>query len=340
MKLAVLAALVTSGMSACSAPARVPRPATMHAIQYRAYGASSVLEPVELPVPVPEAGEVLVKVDAAAVNTIDWENRREALTGFAPHLPVVPGYDLAGEVVALGRGVGDHAVGERVFAMLPLDSPRAYAEYVRVPVAVLARQPRGVDAIHAAAVPLVALTAWQALFEAGGLRAGQTVLIHGASGGVGHIAVQLARHAGARVIGTSSAANLAFVRSLGADQAIDYRAQRFEDVVRDVDLVFDTVGGETLARSYQVVRAGGTVVSIAGRIDAGAVAARGIHGKHVLVRPDASQLAQIAALLEQGALRPEIDTVYPLRDAARAHDKSETRHLRGRLVLQVSAARE
>jgi NADPH:quinone reductase-like Zn-dependent oxidoreductase len=332
MKLAVLAALATSGMSACAGP----RPTTMHAIQYRAYGASTTLELVELPVPVPEAGEVLVKVDAAAVNTIDWENRREALPGFAPRLPVVPGYDLAGEIVARGPGVVDHALGERVFAMLPLDSPRAYAEYARVPVTVLARQPRNLDAIHAAAVPLVALTAWQALFEAGGLHAGQTVLIHGASGGVGHLAVQLAKHAGATVIGTASRANLAFVRSLGADQVIDYRAQPFETVVRDVDLVFDTVGGDTLARSYQVVRAGGTVVSIAGRIDAGAASARGIHGKGLLVRPDAAQLAQIAALLEHGALKPEIDTVYPLRDAALAHDKSETRHLRGRLVLQVS----
>lgn len=311
---------------------------TMQAIQYNEHGPSSVLRLVTVPRPQAERSEVLVKIDAAGVNTIDWENRRETFPNTYPVFPVTPGYDLAGEIVQVGAGVTDRRVGERVFGMLPLNLPRAYAEYVRVPAAVLALQPKNVDAIHAAATPLVALTAWQALFDGGQLTAGQTVLIHGAAGGVGHFAVQLAKRAGARVIGTSSQRNLEFVRRLGADEVIDYRAQKFEDVVKNVDLVLDAVGGDTLKRSLQVVRRGGALVTIAGRIDTEEAARREVRAVRVLVKPDAGQLEQIAALMEQGKLRAEIDTVYPLRDAARAHDKSEGRHLSGRLVLQVRAA--
>jgi NADPH:quinone reductase-like Zn-dependent oxidoreductase len=309
---------------------------SMQAVQYSAWGDSSVMHIVDVPRPRPRTGEVLVKVEASGVNSIDWENRRFGpLPAFAHAFPVTPGYDLAGTIVALGAGVSDHYVGERIFAMLPLNAPRAYAEFVNVPGHVLATVPDNVDAIHAAAMPMAALTAWQALFDAGKLKAGQTVLIHGAAGGVAHIAVQLAKQAGAKVIGTASEANLAFVLGLGADQAIDYRAQRFEDVVKDVDLVFDTVGDDTLQRSYQVIRPGGTLVTIAGRVDAAAANQQGIHAVGILVHPDAVELAQVAALMAKGAIHAEIDAVYSLSEAALAQDKSEGRHVHGRLVLRV-----
>jgi NADPH:quinone reductase-like Zn-dependent oxidoreductase len=308
---------------------------TMQAIQYAERGPSSVLKLVELPKPQPKPDQVLVKVFAAGVNTIDWEVRVYDMADFGPALPVVPGFDFAGEIVSVGSHVSAFKAGQQVYAMLPLDTSGAYAQYVTANASVVAPAPKSIDAVAAAAMPLVALTAWQALFEAGQLKAGQTVLIHGAAGGVGHMAVQLAKNAGARVIGTASAGNLAFLRSIGADVAIDYRSQKFEDVVNDVDLVLDTVGGDTLARSYQVLRRGGTVVTLVGRIQRFKTWWYGVTGKSILVRPNAAQLVQIATLVDQGKLKPQIDTVYELRDAARANDKSESRHLQGRLVLKM-----
>lgn len=311
---------------------------TMKAIQYSEYGAPEVLHFVDVAKPVPGAGEVLVKVDAAGVNTIDWELRLREIPKFSPKLPAIPGFDLTGRVVALGEGVSGHPIGEQVYTMLPLDMPNAYAEYARVPVSALAPAPKQLDAVHAAAVPMAALTAYQAIFDAGGLKKGQTILIHGAAGGVAHMAVQLAKHAGARVIGTASASNLDFVRGLGADQVIDYKAQKFEDVVHDVDLVFDTVGDDTLERSYQVLRKGGRLVTIAGRVKPDVAEKYGVRATGVIVHPDPKQLADVAQLLDDGAIRVEIDSVYPLADAAKAHAKSETRHLHGRLVLTVGGS--
>ncbi len=310
---------------------------TMKAIQYSEYGAPEVLHYVDVAKPVPGPGEVLVKVDAAGVNTIDWELRLREIPKFSPKLPAIPGFDLTGRIVALGEGVGGHPIGEQVYTMLPLDMPNAYAEYARVPVSALAPAPKKLDAVHAAAVPMAALTAYQAIFDAGGLKKGQTILIHGAAGGVAHMAVQLAKHAGARVIGTASASNLEFVRGLGADQVIDYKAQKFEDVVHDVDLVFDTVGDDTLERSYAVLKKGGRLVTIAGRVKQDVAEKYGVSAKGVIVHPDPKQLADVAQLLDDGAIRAEIDSVYPLADAAKAHAKSETRHLHGRLVLTVGA---
>jgi NADPH:quinone reductase-like Zn-dependent oxidoreductase len=331
VRFALVASIPLLGLAA-----RADQLETMRAVQYGEYGASSVLQVVEVPRPRPRPGEALIRVDAASINNIDWANRQTAIPGFSSKLPAIPGYDFAGEIVELSDDVDDRHIGEHVFAMLPLDSPGAYAEYVRVPARLLAVRPKNVDALHAAAVPLTALTAWQALVETGHLKAGQTVLIHGAAGGVGHLAVQLAKHIGAHVIGTSSASNLDFVRGLGAETTVDYRTQKFEDIAKDVDLILDTVGGDTLVRSLKVVRKGGMIVSIAGAIDPQQAAKLGVEVKSILVRPDASQLKQIAALMEQGALKAEIDTIYPLRDAAFAHDKSERRHVRGKLVLKVN----
>ena len=306
---------------------------TMKAIQYRTFGGPEVLEYVDVEKPAPQEGEVLVKVEAIGVNTIDWELRVKEIPKYSPKLPAIPGYDLTGTVVAIGKGVEGHRKGERVYTMLPLNTPRAYAEFVRVPVSAMAIAPRKIDAVHAAATPMAALTAWQAIFDAGELKAGQTILIHGAAGGVAHMAVQLAKHAGARVIGTASADNLDFVRALGADEVIDYKSRKFEDVVHDVDLVFDTVGGDTLERSYGVLKKGGRLVSIAGRVNPETAASHGVTATGIVVHPDPAQLAEVAKLLESGAIRAEIDSTYALADAAKAHAKSESRHLHGRLVL-------
>lgn len=331
-----LLSLLTLAISLVASPAHAAD--TMKAIQYSEYGAPEVLHYVDVAMPVPGPGEVLVKVEAAGVNTIDWELRLRAIPKFSPKLPAIPGFDLSGRIVALGEGVSGHPIGESIYAMLPLDKPNAYAEYARVPVSALAPAPKKIDAVHAAAVPMAALTAWQALFDAGRLKKGETVLIHGAAGGVAHMAVQLAKHAGARVIGTASASNLDFVRALGADQVIDYKAQKFEEVVHDVDLVFDTVGDDTLERSYAVLKKGGRLVTIAGRVKPELAGKLGISANGVIVHPDPAQLAEVAMLLDTGAIRAEIDSVYPLADAAKAHAKSETRHLHGRLVLTVGGS--
>jgi NADPH:quinone reductase-like Zn-dependent oxidoreductase len=314
--------------------AAAPAPGMMKAIQYAEFGPSSVLKYVDVARPEPAAGEVLVRVHAAGVNPIDRQ-QRHGRPGAALPKPLIPGYDFAGEIAALGAGVSGPKLGEHVFGMLPLNRPGAYAQYLAVPAGLIARMPNNLDYVHAAAVPLAALTAYQALFDTGALKSGQRVLIHGAAGGVGHFAIQLARDTGAKVFGTASESNLAFITQLGADTAIDYHAQAFDDVAQDIDLVFDTVGGDTLKRSYDVVQPGGTLVSIAGQPDASESEAHGIHGVWILVKPDAVELGKIAGLIEQGLIRPELGGVYALKDAALAHDQSETRHLRGKLVLRV-----
>lgn len=307
----------------------------MKAVQYSEFGDSSVLHYVDVPKPVPGDDEVLVEVYAAGVNPVDWEARKEPLPGFYKTMPIIPGYDIAGDIAGVGRNVKNFAVGAHVFAMLPLNEPHAYAEFAVVQASLLAAQPRNVDALHAAAVPLVALTAYQALFDYGHLQKGQTVFIQGAAGGVGHLAVQLAKSAGATVIGTASAENIEFLKQLGVDIAIDYRAQKFEDMVHDVDLVFDTVGGDTLKRSYDVVRRGGRIVSIAGSVDRGLMAKRELKGQSMLVKPDAEELKLIAQLMEKNLLKSSIEASFTLAQAAQAQDQMQSRHSRGKLVLTI-----
>jgi NADPH:quinone reductase-like Zn-dependent oxidoreductase len=304
---------------------------TMKAIRYSEYGPASVLKYVEVDQPQPAAGELLVKVHAAGVNTIDWELRKSAKRP----LPVIPGFDFSGEVVALGEGATGHRVGDQVYAMLPLKTSGTYAEYVTVSAAIVASKPQRLDHVQAAAVPMAALTAYQALFDTAGLKRGQTVLIHGAGGGVGHMAVQLAKNAGATVIGTGSQSNGAFIKQIGADVFVDYRAQKFEDVAKEVDVVLDTVGGETLQRSYGVLKKGGIVVSLVADVDEAALRKHQIRGKAVLVVPNAAELAQVAQLIDAGKIKPEINAVFPLQEAAKAHEQSQTGHMRGRLVLRV-----
>lgn len=310
--------------------------ATMKAVRIHAYGGPEVLVQEEAPRPEVAAGEVLIRVRAAGINPLDWKVRAGYVQEWLQHrLPLIPGWDVSGVVEAIGVGYTDLNIGDEVYGMLDFTRDGAYAEYAVARAHDLALKPSSIDHVQAAAVPVAALTAWQSLFDLAGLSAGQTVLIHGAAGGVGHFAVQLARWIGARVIGTASARNVSFVRELGADQVIDYQTTSFESAVSDVDVVLDTQGGETQQRSWKVVRTGGTLVSTVGISSPEAAAEHGARGKHVRVRADANQLAQIAALIDTGDLKPFVNSVLPLAEAASAHELSQSGHVRGKIVLQV-----
>jgi NADPH:quinone reductase-like Zn-dependent oxidoreductase len=238
-------------------------------------------------------------------------------------------------VEAVGSGEKALKVGDEVYGMLDFSRDGAYAEYVAARTLNLALKPKSIDFTQAAAVPLASLTAWQSLFEVAGLQPGQTVLIHGAAGGVGHFAVQFAKWKGAKVIVTASAANENFLRELGANEVIDYRNTRFEKTVHDADVVLDTIGGDTQQRSWQVLRKGGILVTTL-RISSPEVARdHSVRGEEVLVHPDTAQLTEIAALIDAGELKPSVAAVLPLAEAARAHELSQTGHVRGKIVLQV-----
>jgi NADPH:quinone reductase-like Zn-dependent oxidoreductase len=253
-------------------------------------------------------------------------------------MPAILGFDVAGDVVAVGPNVTGLRVGDAVFGMTNVMTG-TQAEYVAVPQGEVVPKPGSLDYEAAAAVPFAALSAWQALVEAGGLQAGQRVLIHAAAGGVGSQAVQIAKTLGAYVIGTASSANLDFLRSLGADEVIDYQTTRFEDVVRDMDLVLDLVGGDTQERSWGVLKPGGMLVTLIGLPpDAEQIAAaHSARATMVATHPDAAMLRQIADLIDAGQIRPVINTVLPLAEARTGYDMSQGGHTRGKIVLRVSA---
>jgi NADPH:quinone reductase-like Zn-dependent oxidoreductase len=308
-------------------------PKRMRAIQFAQYGPPDVLRLVELPRPEPAAGEVLVRVRAAGVNPVDWKIRDGSLGHFAAAPPLIPGFDFAGDVVALGAGVDSWRVGQDLFGRLP--AVGAYAEFLAVRAEILVRKPANIDYAEAAAVPTAALTAYECLFDRAGLKAGEKVLIHGASGGVGHYAVQLARNAGAHVIGIASGRNRDFVLGLGAAEFIDYRTQKFEELVSEVDVVLDAVGGDTSTRSLNVMKRGGRIIAIAGGIDAGELERRGLSGGSHLVGVSRANLLRLAVQLADGSLRSIVSERIPLAEAARAHALSEAGGTRGKIVLML-----
>src|SRR5215471_5881955 len=318
--------------------------ATMKAVRMHAFGDVDVLHYEEVERPVPQAGEVLVQVRAAGVNPVDWGARSYPMpstTGAAgARLPYILGWDLAGSVVALGAGVTQFALGEAVYGMprFPGEA-KVYSEYTAVPVSDLARKPERLTYQEAAAVPMAALIAWQALFDTAGLQAGQTVFIPGGAGGVGHLAIQLAKWKGAQVITTTSTRNVAFVRELGADLVIDYTRASVADVVQEVDVVLDMMGEDVLRQAFEVVKRGGWVISLlrAHRELGEQLAAQaGVRYEFILVHPSGDQLAEIARLCDADQLNVHIDAVFPLQDVAQAHQLSESRHVRGKLVLTVA----
>jgi NADPH:quinone reductase-like Zn-dependent oxidoreductase len=310
----------------------------MKAVRVHNYGGPEVLRFEDAPGPTPGSGELLVRVHAVAVNPVDWKIRAGQMKEMLPYtLPFIPGWDVSGVVEAAGPGVTKFRKGDEVYARSDLSRDGAYAEYVTVKEAETALKPRSIDHVHAAAIPMVALTAWQALFDRAALAEGQRILIHGAAGGVGSFAVQLAKWKGAHVIGTASTRNQAFLRELGVDEPIDYEKTRFDDVVKDVDVVFDTIGGDTRARSWKVLKKGGILVSIVGPPPSAEEAAKhGVRFAFFSVQPNASQLVEIAKLVDSGKIKPLVETVLPLSQARRAHELTESGHSRGKIVLEVA----
>lgn len=310
---------------------------TMRAVRIHAYGGPALLHEEEVPLPRLNPDDILIRVRAAAVNPVDWKIREGYLQGFLHHrLPLILGWDVAGEVVELGAEVSAFQVGDEVYSRPDIERDGCYAQYIAVKASEVALKPATLDPIHAAAVPLTALTAWQALVDAAQLQAGQTVLIHAAAGGVGSMAVQLAKARGARVIATASAVNLGLLTELGADQSIDYTKTRFEDVVRDVDVVFDTIGGDTQERSWSVLKADGILVSIISPPSVETASAHGVRCAFVFIQPSGPQLTAIARLIDEGHIKPIIHTVLPLADVRQAHAISQGGHARGKIVLHVA----
>ncbi|WP_406193656.1 NADP-dependent oxidoreductase [Streptomyces sp. NBC_01017] len=310
---------------------------TMRAISQDVLGGPEVLKEVEVQRPAPRPNEVLVRVRAAGLNPTDWKHRDNG--GFLGEPPFVLGWDVSGVVETVGIGVVRFQPGDEVFGMLSYPFGHgSHAEYVTAPARVFAHKPASVDHIQAGALPLVSLTAWQALVEYADVQPGQRVLIHAAAGGVGHVAVQIAKARGAHVIGTASAGKHEFLRGLGADEVIDYRETDFAEAVKDVDVVLDTLGGETSVRSLGVLRPGGVVVSIlpVGSDDFYEEAERlGVRALRMLVDSDRADLRAIADLVDKGQLRAEIAGTFPLADAAEAHALGDTGRTAGKLVLTV-----
>ncbi|MFB7084301.1 NADP-dependent oxidoreductase [Streptomyces sp. NPDC056296] len=310
---------------------------TMRAISQDVLGGPEVLKEVRPERPEPRPNEVLVRVRAAGVNPTDWKHR--ATGGFLGEPPFVLGWDVSGVVAAVGIGVAAFRPGDEVFGMLSYPFGHgSHAEYVTAPARALTHKPAGIDHVQAGALPLVSLTAWQALVERADVQPGQRVLIHAAAGGVGHVAVQIAKARGAHVIGTASAGKHEFLRSLGADETVDYRETDFAEAVKDVDVVLDTIGGDTSLRSLRVLRPGGVVVSIlpVGSDEFYEEAERlGVRAVRMLVDADRADMREIAGLVESGKLRATIARTFPLADAAEAHALGETGRTTGKLVLVV-----
>jgi NADPH:quinone reductase-like Zn-dependent oxidoreductase len=306
----------------------------MKAIRLNSFGGPEVLELDEIARPPRPADAVLIKVAAASINPVDYKIRKGGYPKVTQaDLPITPGRDLSGVVDEISPG-SPHRRGDAVFAMLDWNVG-GYAQYAAVPAAFCIPKPENLDLVESAAVPLAGITAWQGLFEYGGLTAGQRVLIHAGAGGVGHFAIQFAKARGAEVAATASTANLDFVRALGADIAIDHQQRAFEDEVRDVDVVFDLLGGATRERSWQTLKRGGILVSTVGQPDESTAVTYGVRAKGYMARPDGDHLTQIGRLIAAGRVRPTIAKTFPLAQAGEAQRFLEKDHPRGKVVLQI-----
>ncbi|WHX23735.1 NADP-dependent oxidoreductase [Streptomyces malaysiensis subsp. malaysiensis] len=315
---------------------------TMRAVTIREFGGPEVLTAERVARPEPLPTEVLVRVHAAGINPVDWKTRAGQGMAGLQTLPMILGWDVSGVVEEVGFGVTTLAPGDEVYGMPWF--PRAagaYAEFVTAPSRHFARKPASVGHVEAASLPLAALTAWQALVDTAGVKAGQRVLVHAAAGGVGHLAVQFAKHLGAEVVATAREPRHAWLKELGADEVIDYTRQPFEDVTGDIDVVIDLIGtlDDTDTRSVSVTRPGGLVVAIPGGVSerlATVAAQAGVRTSPFLVEPDATALHTIAGLVDSGAVRVEVERSFALEEAAEAHRLGETNRTRGKLVLTVN----
>ncbi len=311
-------------------------PQTQQAARIHSYGEREVLTLESAPIPTINADDVLVKIHATSINPVDWKVRKGYLQNFLPHkLPLTLGWDLAGEIVALGDEVTGWKRGDAVYSRPDIARDGTYAEYIAVRASEIAHKPQTLSWQEAAAVPLVALTAWQVLYEFAKLQAGERVLIHAGSGGVGTFAIQLAKLRGAYVYTTSSTRNVALLKSLGADEVIDYTQQDFS-TLRDLDVVFDTLGGDVQQKSWKTLKRGGRLVSIVSVPDAATAEQHGVTPLFCFVQPSAPQLNELAKLIDAGKIQIIIDSVYALKDIVQAQDKSEGGRAIGKIVVQVA----
>jgi NADPH:quinone reductase-like Zn-dependent oxidoreductase len=308
----------------------------MRAVILREYGGPEVLTLEDVEKPAPASDEVLIQVHATSVNAIEWKIRGGMGEAFGIKLPFVPGSEIAGVVEAAGEGIHHVKPGDAVFGFVDLMRSGGYAEYITAKESEIALKPANLDFPHAAALPVGALTSWQAMFDTAHLQSGQKILIHGASGGVGSLAVQLAKAKGAYVIATGSGRSAEFVKSLGADEFIDYSTTKFEEAVTDADVVFDTIGGETQNRSFQALKRGGFLVSIIAPPSEELAAKFGVQAAVLYAHPNGETLAEIAKLVEAGEVTPHLETVLPLAEIQQAHELMEHGSKRGKIVLQIA----
>jgi len=330
--LKVIAFATVAGFSAHAATGPL-----MKAVVLREYGGPEALKLEEVPRPEPKDDEVLVRVIAAAVNPVDAYARQGMLSKRGlDKRPAIIGYDIAGVVEKTGARVTKFKAGDAVYAYLSIMRGGGYAQFAIAKEGEMSLKPKNIDFEKAAAVPLAATTAWQALIDTAKINEGQTVLIHGGSGGVGSFAVQIAKARGAKVIATASSANQDLLKQLGVDQPIDYTTTKFQDVVKDVDVVLNCVRADTLPASYGMVKKGGVIVSITGDPDPAECDKRGIRCSGVMAHPDATVLQELTRLIEANKITPIVSQAFPLAKAARAHQQIETRHTRGKIVLRVA----
>ena len=336
----VLRYLLFFGVALVASPlpaAAQSHPTTMKAVVVHEYGGPEVLKLESVPVPEPKDDEILVRVVVAGVNPVDGLIRSGKFAKyFKTKLPLTSGFDIAGTVEKAGAKVTKFKPGDAVYADIGSRGGGGYAEYALASEKEASAKPKSLNFIEAGAVPTAATTAWQALVRAAELKPGQTVLIHGASGGVGCFAIQIAKARGAKVLATASTANQDLLKELGADVAIDYTTTKFEDVARNVDVVLDSVGKDTLARSYGVVKKGGYIVSLVAAPKPIELEEHGIRGGPLNVEPRADDLAEITKLIEAKKIKVIIAQVLPLADAAKAQAQVETHHTRGKMVLRVA----
>jgi NADPH:quinone reductase-like Zn-dependent oxidoreductase len=329
------AATVAAGILHTELSAQSVTP-TMKAIVVHEYGGPEVLKYEDVPRPAPTEDQILVRVIAAGVNPVDGMIRSGMFANEHRAFPIILGGDIAGIIEQVGDKVTKFKVGDPVFAYASLDNGGGYAQYAVTTERETASKPKSLTYIESAAVPIVALTAWQALVDTVKLRAGQTVLIHGGSGGVGTFATQIAKARGAKVIATASTANQDLLKQLGADIAVDYTKQKFEDVAKDVDVVLDSIGKDTLARSYGVVKKGGIIVSLVARPNQSELEKHGIRGTVLSVDPNADELIEIGKLIDDKKIKVIVSQTFPLSEAMKAQEQVATGHTRGKIVLKIA----
>lgn len=308
----------------------------MKAVRIHKYGNADELIYEDAPMPTVEANDVLIKVVAASVNPVDWKIREGHLKEMVSYsMPVILGWDVSGIVASLGENVSKFKIGDAVFSRPDVKRNGTYAEFIAVKADEVTLKPKTISHVEAASLPLAGITAWEALFTTAQLSENQKVLIHGGSGGVGSLAIQLAKSRGAYVIATTSEKNLELVKSLGADEVIDYKNQRFEEIVKDMDVVFDTIGGEVQQNSWSVLKPDGILVSIVSPPSAELAVKHKVRSAFVFIEPDAGILMQIADLVDNGIVRPIVGAEFALADIAKAHALSETGHSVGKIVLYI-----